>query len=238
MNKKPSRSKIETTKKLLDIESRDRLTSKSINTLSNNPKLLKEYLESSLTHTFSELLFRLTHEIYKEDKASKLWDHIVTHKTNLEMMFERDVGILVAALDYLTNFTHGLSSPKIMDDLRIEEAANIATRDTLTGLYTRAVYDFSLTRIVKEHARYDRHLSLLLADIDGFKQVNDRFGHQVGDEVLRRTGKLFLDGIREADLPARYGGEEISVILPQKGMPTLYRTRPTSHSEHRRIMYS
>jgi diguanylate cyclase (GGDEF)-like protein len=131
------------------------------------------------------------------------------------MMFERDVGILVAALDYLTNFTHDLSSPKIMDDLRIEEAANIATRDTLTGLYTRAVYDFSLTRIVKEHARYDRHLSLLLADIDGFKQVNDRFGHQTGDEVLRRMGKLFLDGFREADLPARYGGEEFSVILPE-----------------------
>jgi diguanylate cyclase (GGDEF)-like protein len=215
MNKIPSRLKIETTKKLIDIESRDRLTSKSINTLSNNPELLRGYLESSLTHTFSELLFRLTHEIYKENKASKLWDHIVAHKTNLENMFERDVGILVAALDYLTNVTGDLSSPKIMDDLRIEEAANIATRDSLTGLYTRAVFDFSLTRIVKEHARYERHLSLLLADIDGFKQVNDHFGHQAGDEVLRRIGKLFLDGIREADLPARYGGEEISVILPE-----------------------
>lgn len=215
MNKKPSRSKIETTKKLVDIESRNRLTSKSINALSNNPKLLKEYLESSLTHSFSELLFRLTHEIYKEDKASKLWDHIVAHKTNLEKTFERDVGILVAALDYLTNVTGDLSSPKIMDDLRIEEAANIATRDSLTGLYTRAVIDFSLSRMISEHARYDRNLSLLLADIDGFKQVNDRYGHQAGDEVLRRMGKLFLDGIREADFPARYGGEEISVILPE-----------------------
>ena len=215
MNKKHSRSKIETTKKLVDIESRDRLTSKTINALCNNPLLLKEYLESSLTHTFSELLFRLTHEIYTENKASKLWDHIVAHKTNLEKMFKRDVGILVAALDYLTNVTYDLSSPKIMDDLRIEEAANIATRDSLTGLYTRAVFDFSLSRIVKEHARYDRHLSLLLADIDGFKQVNDRFGHQAGDEVLRRIGKLFLDCFREADLPARYGGEEFSVILPE-----------------------
>jgi diguanylate cyclase (GGDEF)-like protein len=215
MNKKRSRSKIETAKKLVDIESRNRLTSKSINALCNNPKLLKEYLESSLTNTFSELLFRLTYEIYTEDKASKLWDQIVVHKINIEKMIERDVGILVAALDYLTNVTGDLSSPKIMDDLRIEEAANIATRDSLTGLYTRAVFDFSLSRIVKEHARYDRNLSLLLADIDGFKQVNDRFGHQAGDEVLRRMGMLFLDGIREADLPARYGGEEISVILPE-----------------------
>ena len=112
MNKKPSRSKIETTKKLLDIESRDRLTSKSINTLSNNPKLLKEYLESSLTHTFSELLFRLTHEIYKEDKASKLWDHIVTHKTNLE-----SVRCVETALEAWELF--GISRPSILFSMRL-----------------------------------------------------------------------------------------------------------------------
>jgi diguanylate cyclase (GGDEF)-like protein len=215
MNKKHSRSKIETTKKLVDIESRDRLTSKSINILCIKPELLKEYLESSLSHTFSELLFRLTHEIYTEDRAGKLWDQIVAHKNNLEKMIERDVGILVAALDYLTNVTGDLSNPKIMDDLRIEEAADMATRDSLTGLYTRAVFDFTLKRMVTEHVRYDRNLSLLLADIDDFKQVNDRYGHQAGDEVLRRMGKLFLNGIREADFPARYGGEEISVILPE-----------------------
>ena len=215
MTDKRSRLKIETTKKLLDIESRDRLTSKSINALSNNPQLLKEYLESSLAHTFSELLFRLTYEIYSEEKASQLWKQIVAHKIDLEKMFKRDVGILVAALDYLTNVTGDLSSPKIMDDLRIEEAADIATRDSLTGLYIRAIFEFSLSRIIAEHARYDKKLSLLLADIDGFKQVNDRFGHQAGDDVLRRTGKLFLDTIREADLPARYGGEEFSVILPE-----------------------
>jgi len=215
MNRKRSSSKIEATKKLVDIESKDRLTSKSINTLCNNPRLLQAYLESSLTHTFSELLFRLTYEIYTEDKASKLWDKIVSHKINLEKMMERNVGILVATLDYLTNITGDLSNPKIMEDLRLEEAASIATRDSLTGLYTRAVFDFSLCRIVKEHGRYDRNLSLLLADIDGFKQVNDCLGHQAGDEALRRLGMLFLDSIREADLPARYGGEEISVILPE-----------------------
>jgi diguanylate cyclase (GGDEF)-like protein len=215
MNKKHSPSTKETTRKLIDIISKERLTSKSINTLCNRPELLKEYLESSLSHTFSELLFRLTHEIYAEDKASKLWDQIVAHKTNLEKMIQRDVGILLAALDYLTNVTGDLSNPKIMDDLRIEEAANVATRDSLTGLYRREVFDFLLNRMVKEHARYGRKLSLLLADIDNFKQVNDRYGHQAGDEILRRIGRLFLNGIREADFPARYGGEEIAVILPE-----------------------
>lgn len=215
MPKKRSPSKKETSRKLLDIESKKRFTSKSINTLCNHPKLLKEYLESSLAHTFSELLFRLTHEIYAEDKAHQLWNKIVAHKTGLEKMVERDVGILVAALDYLTNVTRELVSPKIIDDLRIEEAADMATRDSLTGLYMRPVFDFLLNRMVIEHARYDKNLSLLLADIDDFKEVNDRFGHPAGDEVLRRVGNLFLHGIREADFPARYGGEEISVILPE-----------------------
>ena len=113
----------------------------------------------------------------------------------------------MATLDYLTNITGDILSPKIIDDLRIEEAANIATRDSLTGLYTRGVFDFSLGRMVTEYARYDRNLSLLLVDIDDFKHVNDRFGHQAGDGVLSEMGKLFLNSIREADLPARYGGE-------------------------------
>jgi diguanylate cyclase (GGDEF)-like protein len=215
MNRKRLVSKKETTRRLIDIESRDRLTSKSIDALCNSPELLKEYLESSLSHTFSELLFRLTHEIYAEDKASKLWDKIVAHKTKLENMIGREVGILVATLDYLANITGDLSSPKIMDDLRIEEAANVATRDSLTGLYMRGVFDFVLNRMVTEYFRDDRNLCLLLVDLDDFKQVNDRFGHQAGDRVLRKMGKLFLSVIRGIDFPARYGGEEISVILPE-----------------------
>jgi diguanylate cyclase (GGDEF)-like protein len=212
---KNSHSEEDTARKMVDIESKERLTSNSIGALSDHPALLKEYLESSIANTFSELLFRLTHETYSEEKASDLWHQIVAHKTDLMKRLDRDVGILVAALDYLTNITGDISSPKIMADLRIEEAAAMATRDFLTGLYLRGVFDFSLERMVLEHRRYEKTLSLLMLDVDDFKQVNDQYGHQAGDEVLRGIGEIILKSIRKADFPARYGGEEVAIIFPE-----------------------
>ena len=71
--KNSKKSKKATTKKLFDIESKNRLSTDSIESLSEKPRLLKEYLDFSITNTFSELMFRLTHEIYTEDKAKLLW---------------------------------------------------------------------------------------------------------------------------------------------------------------------
>lgn len=210
-----SNSEKDTARKMVDIESKKRLTSDSIGVLSDQPALLKEYLESSIANTFSELLFRLTHETYTEEKASELWHQIVRHKHSLMKLLDRDVGILVAALDYLSNISGDIVSPKIMADMRIEEAAAMATRDSLTALYLRGVFDFTLERMVREHRRYGKILSLLLLDIDDFKQVNDKHGHQAGDEVLRRIGGIILKSIRKADFPARYGGEEIVIIFPE-----------------------
>lgn len=215
MGTKNSHSEEDTTRKMVDIESTERLTSNSIGALSDHPALLKEYLESSIANTFSELLFRLTHETYPEEKASELWHQIVAHKTDLMKRLDHDVGILVAALDYLSNISGDISSPKIMADLRIEEAAVMATRDSLTGFYLRGVFDFSLERLVLEHRRYEKTLSLLMLDVDDFKQVNDQYGHQAGDEVLRGIGEIILKSIRKADFPARYGGEEVAIIFPE-----------------------
>jgi diguanylate cyclase (GGDEF)-like protein len=215
MNTSNSHSGEETTRKLVDIESKKRFTSDSIGVLCDQPELLKEYLDSSIANTFSELMFRLTHEIYTEEKATALWQQIVLHRESLKEQVGRDMGMLVAALDYLSNISGDISSPKIMEDLRIEEAAAMATRDSLTGLYLRGVFEFLLERMVQEHRRYDKALSVILLDIDDFKKVNDDYGHQVGDEVLLRIGEMVLNSIRKADSPARYGGEEIAIIFPE-----------------------
>ncbi|MGR9108013.1 MAG: GGDEF domain-containing protein [Gammaproteobacteria bacterium] len=213
MTEKKSNPGESTVKTLFDIESKDRFNSNSIESLCDKPDLLKQYFEFSIANTFSELMFRLTHEVYAEEKASDLWHKIAAHRENLKNELDRDIGLLVAALDYLSNISGEISNPKIIDDLRIEEAAALATRDNLTGLYLRSVFDFSLDRMINEHRRYDKNLSLLLLDIDDFKHVNDRCGHQAGDEVLRKIGEIIRNGMRQSDLAARYGGEEIGIIL-------------------------
>ncbi|MCB1051505.1 MAG: diguanylate cyclase [Acidobacteria bacterium] len=90
-----------------------------------------------------------------------------------------------------------------------------AVTDDLTGLYTRK---YSETRILQELNRADRYkrpLSLLVADIDYFKKVNDQYGHLAGDQVLVRVAQIITSLIRKADLACRFGGEEFVILLPE-----------------------
>lgn len=87
--------------------------------------------------------------------------------------------------------------------------------DGLTGLYNRAHIDSQLVQMVSEAGRYQRCLSVILFDIDNFKQINDSHGHAFGDEVLRRVAQIFREVLRDSDIPARYGGEEFLIILPE-----------------------
>lgn len=91
----------------------------------------------------------------------------------------------------------------------------LATRDSLTGLYNRREMDRILSEEVSRGLRYKRPLSLIMVDIDHFKSINDTYGHHIGDEVLRWIGGLFRENVRDTDRPARYGGEEIAIILPE-----------------------
>jgi diguanylate cyclase (GGDEF)-like protein len=90
-------------------------------------------------------------------------------------------------------------------------------RDTLTGLGNRRSYDEALVREAARAVRYGSLLSLVLFDVDGFKGVNDRFGHQRGDAVLAEVGRLVASG-RTADLGYRVGGDEFALILPETGL--------------------
>ncbi len=107
-------------------------------------------------------------------------------------------------------------SKKEMQLLRqdLAQAHQTAKTDALTGLFNRGTFDQQLDELIKTHKQNDCELCLLILDLDHFKQVNDTFGHQVGDNVLRYTANLMKKHIAEHHCAARYGGEEMAIIMP------------------------
>jgi diguanylate cyclase (GGDEF)-like protein len=94
------------------------------------------------------------------------------------------------------------------------ELKKAATTDALTGLSNRAHFDQFMTEQFATAVVKNQQLSLLLLDVDKFKSVNDKHGHPAGDAVLRHLGKLLRSAARQQDLAARYGGEELCLVLP------------------------
>jgi diguanylate cyclase (GGDEF)-like protein len=106
---------------------------------------------------------------------------------------------------------------KLQDELhtvqkKLEEQS---ITDGLTGLKNRRFFDERLQEEFGRAQRYSDPVSLIMLDLDHFKRVNDRYGHQAGDLVLRQAADLLRGSLRDPDIPARYGGEEFAVILPK-----------------------
>lgn len=126
-------------------------------------------------------------------------------------------------LDVRVDVTHGDLAPvaAAFNEMaeRIErqqrELTGAANRDELTGVLNRRGFDDELRTELERAARYGGHTALLLLDLDHFKQVNDTFGHPVGDVVLKAIAKEIGDAVRAVDRVGRWGGEEFAVLLPE-----------------------
>ena len=106
-----------------------------------------------------------------------------------------------------------LSHLKLRDELRQQ-----AIHDPLTGLFNRRYLDETLTRELHMAKRRNAPLSVVMLDIDGFKQFNDSFGHGPGDAILREFGRILRDRLRKSDISCRYGGDEFLLVLPDSSI--------------------
>ncbi len=97
--------------------------------------------------------------------------------------------------------------------LRVLELERAADTDPLIPVYNRRAFMRELTRAQTVMARYDMLSSIIFFDLNEFKTVNDRFGHAIGDDFLRKTGEALVQGVRDCDMVARLGGDEFGVLL-------------------------
>jgi len=105
---------------------------------------------------------------------------------------------------------------QVAEVLKLQELLrDQATHDSLTGLYNRRYFDESLARELESARRQGYGLSLIMADLDHFKAVNDCYGHQAGDSVLQSWAVLMRDSMRSTDVLCRYGGEEFAIVMPR-----------------------
>ncbi len=164
---------------------------------------------------FSDLVWNLTNLRFDAAEAKKHWKEVLTHKYLISERLGRNVGVRVAALDYFANIIHKLEQPRIIDPQILERLYMDATIDPLTGLFNRRTFKERFSGELARAKRYRKSFAIAIFDIDSFKHVNDTFGHNQGDEVLKAVAGALQGSIRESDLGARWGGEEFVLLMPE-----------------------
>jgi len=161
---------------------------------------------------YSDILYKLTSERFSEEEAKKLWNEILKHKYIVSEKLGRNIGIHVATLDYLENIKNLIEVPKIIEETKFRKTLKFASTDPLTGLLNRRIFMEELKNKIKFKSDNDKFCVIML-DLDGFKNFNDKEGHQAGDIILQEFAGILKQGLREQDIAGRYGGDEFIVLL-------------------------
>lgn len=166
---------------------------------------------------FTDLLYALTRKQFPSRQAKILWGDIGNHRTKLAKLLGRDPGVGVAAHDFLSNVTRLTSSLGMIEEHKLRALSAAASHDGLTGLYDKATFSRLLREELNRQARRKRPCTLLMADIDHFKKINDTFGHADGDMVIQQVADILRQQARGSDVVGRCGGEEFGLIMPEEG---------------------
>src|SRR6185436_7167834 len=161
------------------------------------------------------LLLVLTHLRLEDDEARKVWDEALAHRHEMSLALGRDVGVRVALFDYFVNVNRRLVRPTLIDLEMFEADRSGSPVDRTTGLATDRAFRSAVQAELRRAKRYAQRVAVVLFDLDGFAAVNERVGSAVADRLLRETAILLHNKVRDIDLAARPGEDEMALVLPE-----------------------
>ncbi|MEA1968925.1 MAG: diguanylate cyclase [Thermodesulfobacteriota bacterium] len=189
-----------------------------------DPRMYKKSLESIIINDFNvknkSNINYLNHSFQDDEQEKKismknlvsydLWEEYCTAK--IYMLPNHSI---MNYHEELVNIILKSTGVAISRQMNIAQLTDAATLDPLTGCYNRRELESQMKRHIARTTRHNSPLSIFMLDIDHFKKVNDTYGHQAGDDVLKDITRSIQQNIRAEDILARYGGEEFIVILPE-----------------------
>ena len=149
--------------------------------------------------------------------SREYWRKALAHRDQMSALLGREVSLVTALGDFLYQRDRATYAPFLIDAKNYEQIVQQSVKDRLTGLNNRAYFDQVFEQQLSLAQRYNTDLSLLFLDLDNFKDINDRFGHQTGDYVLQSVAALIEKEKRDSDIAIRYGGEEFILLMPHTG---------------------
>ena len=166
---------------------------------------------------YQVLIHALTSLDLPADMSHEYWRKTLAHRDQMSVLLGRDVSLVTALSDFLDHRDPDSYTPFLIDAENYEQIVQQSVKDRLTGLNNRAYFDQVFEQQLSLAQRYNTDLSLLFLDLDNFKDINDRYGHQTGDYVLQSVATLIEKEKRDSDIAIRYGGEEFILLMPHTG---------------------
>jgi len=174
------------------IESSSTVIERDLSTIPDSVRLFKESLSRMSIPLIS---FGQTHGV------------LTLHSSRRNAFRENELQSLESVADICAN--------SIQNAHYVDRVKQLAYLDGLTGIFNRRFFELRIMEEIERARRYGTGMAVIMADIDQFKQLNDEFGHLLGDEVLRQVSSLFHQQLRKIDVVCRYGGEEFAILLTQ-----------------------
>jgi diguanylate cyclase (GGDEF)-like protein len=181
-------------------------------------ELLADTLESMDIPARSQFLQRFfrtsTHLDLRESQSLQLWEEMLTRRRELSEQIGRPVSLKTVMMDILSS-AGMIRVPVVLEYDEFKKLQVNAVTDPLTGLYNRRLFDEAFEKELNRARRYGLPLGIVILDLHRFKEVNDKYGHPRGDEVLRSAATTLQKALRTSDSAFRIGGDEFALLLPQ-----------------------